>query len=332
MKKSLLSPIVTLGSPYGIGYEIALRSYHLEKSLIDNQTVFIGSKRMLDLFNKDITYINLPVECISYSKGKSFNFTSNNFKLIDIDNQKGAIKSLNDITPEIDGYIAYNSISIAAELIDKGLFSSMVTLPVSKSNINITDKKFKGHTEFLMSLWKEKNVFMTFISDKLNVFLLSTHISLKKVPSYIKSIDLEYALSKAVKLSEQMKVFKPLCLLGLNPHAGEGGLIGNDELKWDQIVNKINNKSKIEIVGPVPSDTAFTEFNRQKYGFYVALYHDQGLIPFKMLSFDDGVNLSYGMKYIRTSVDHGTAVDLIGKNKASITSFINAYELAKILT
>lgn len=129
---------------------------------------------------------------------------------------------------------------------------------------------------------------------------------------------------------KKLKITKPICLLGLNPHAGENGLLGSEELAMKEAVKEMSSKS-INITGPLPADTAFIPSNIDKYGIFIACYHDQGLIPFKMLAFDKGVNLSFGMKYIRTSVDHGTAADLIGTKKADISSFIEAYLLAERL-
>jgi 4-hydroxythreonine-4-phosphate dehydrogenase len=158
--------------------------------------------------------------------------------------------------------------------------------------------------------------------------LLTTHIPLKDVSRSITKDLFIGAINVSLDLIKKLGINKNICVVGINPHAGENGLLGSEENLMKEVLNEINNPL---LVGPIPADTAFLESMRSKFGLYITPYHDQGLIPFKMLSFDDGVNLSFGMKYIRTSVDHGTGVDLIGKKTASINSFLSAYNLARKL-
>lgn len=326
-------PLITLGSPYGIGYEIFLNS--LGNSIYKNKIPFcIGSKTILELFvsmlSKKINYKTITPNKVNTMD--NINVSEIDFILINIDSSKTKIKDIRSISDELDAVIAYKSIYIGSELIKQGIFGSIVTLPVSKKNISLIDQTFMGHTEFFKERWNEKIVFMTFISDKMNILLLTHHIPLKQVSRKITITLVKKALKAALKLKEQMKITKDICVLGLNPHAGENGLLGNEEMKILKTINKFNIKNNSNIVGPIPSDTAFIDSNIKKYGLYIACYHDQALIPFKTFAFKDGVNLSFGMKYVRTSVDHGTAVDIIGKNIASIDSFINAYKLAVILS
>ncbi|HOV14747.1 MAG TPA: 4-hydroxythreonine-4-phosphate dehydrogenase PdxA, partial [Spirochaetota bacterium] len=225
--------------------------------------------------------------------------------------------------------IAYNTIKEAGILVKNGKFKSITTLPVTKESINLIDKDFYGHTEFYQKLWDEKKVFMTFVSEKMNLLLLTTHIPLKDVSSHLNKELLESGINIALEMRDRLGLSKKICLLGLNPHAGENGLLGDEEFVFKEVLKKFDS-SKIE--GPIPSDTAFIPYNLNKYSIFIAVYHDQGLIPFKMVAFDDGVNLSFGMKYIRTSVDHGTGIGLIGKKSANTKSFENAYNLAFKLT
>lgn len=320
------SPIITLGSPIGIGYEIFLLSIQNKTPISEQYVYCIGSQRILNYF---IKLLKFEIHYDLADKNNNIISKSNesSFMLINIDEKNNTIDDIFCLSAEEDGEIALKSIIIAAHLIEDGFYSSMVTLPVSKENINIIDPHFKGHTEYLMNLWNEKTVYMTFISEKINILLLTTHIPLSEVPETINKTVIEKGLRYASLLTAKTGIKKNICLLGLNPHAGENGLLGKEELFMKNVVEKLNNEG-IPIEGPIPADTAFTKKSIEKYGIFVANYHDQGLIPFKMLSFDTGVNLSFGMKYIRTSVDHGTARDLIGKKQADITSFINAYTLA----
>ncbi|HNZ26278.1 MAG TPA: 4-hydroxythreonine-4-phosphate dehydrogenase PdxA [Spirochaetota bacterium] len=319
-------PIISLGSPYGIGYEIFLRS--LSTDIYKNAKPFcVGSVSALKSFCKlldinckfnEYQLNNLNISAIDDGK---------DFSIINIDDRSFDMP-INAIDDKMDGKIALDTIKLTADLVKEGYFNSVVTLPVSKKNINIYDKNFTGHTEFYQKKWNEKQVFMTFVSNKINLLLLTTHIPLKDVSRSITKDLFIGAINVSLDLIKKLGINKNICVVGINPHAGENGLLGSEENLMKEVLNEINNPL---LVGPIPADTAFLESMRSKFGLYITPYHDQGLIPFKMLSFDDGVNLSFGMKYIRTSVDHGTGVDLIGKKTASINSFLSAYNLARKL-
>lgn len=323
-------PLITLGSPNGIGYEVFLLSRVKENPLKGRKLVCIGSNRVMQLFMK-IIGVTFSYRVVKSVCGCPSDF-SEDFLLIDVDTDSTTIDCLEKITPFVDGEIAFRTIRAGAIMVEKGYFSSLVTLPVSKENINLIEPSFKGHTEYLQELWKQERVYMTFISKRLNVLLLTTHVALAEVAELINEETVFTGLTYAVELVNRMKLKKNICLLGLNPHAGENGLLGQEEFFMKQIVKDFSTNREIKIIGPVPADTAFTPLQIEKYGLYVTHYHDQGLIPFKMLAFEDGVNLSFGMKYIRTSVDHGTARDLIGKKKVNINSFVEAYLLAEKLS
>jgi len=321
--------VITLGSPFGIGYEIFIRTF-FETTLFKNKKpVCIGSSIILDFYLK---MLNLKIDYYVINNENDLKFVLKNsnsintsFFIINIDDINTKTEKLEDISPYIDGLIAYKSIKYAAQLVKEKIFKGVVTLPVNKKNINLIDNNFTGHTEFFRDFWEQKDVFMCFISKKINILLITTHIPLVKVSENLNEKNVENAILNAISLKERLNLKKEICFLGLNPHAGEQGLLGYEEIWIKKIIDKINEKfKKVIIIGPIPADTAFTKRNINKYSIFIALYHDQGLIPFKMLAFEDGVNLSFGMDYIRTSVDHGTGVDLIGKKIASLKSFINA--------
>jgi len=321
-------PLISLGSPLSIGYEIFLKS--LKNPVFKNNIpVCTGSENNLNFFAK---LLNLKIKYIIIDKNKlneiDIKNKNSDFYLINTDDNKYIIKSISSINEKIDGYNALKAINTAADMVGKDKFKSLVTMPVNKKNINIFDKNFFGHTEYFQKKWQEKEVYMTFISKKLNVILLTTHIPLNEVSKQITAQNINALLKASVKLSCKLNFKKGIMFLGFNPHAGENGLIGDEDLLIKKTIEKFNQKYKKNIAGPVPADTAFIKSNINKYDLYISCYHDQGLIPFKMLSFNDGVNLSFGMSFIRTSVDHGTAPDIIGKNVAESGSFINAYKLA----
>lgn len=320
-------PIISLGSPYGIGYEIFLRSLSTD-IYKDVKPFCVGSVNILKSFCK-LLDINCKFNEYKFDDLEKITINDNkDFSIINIDEYSSNV-AINTINENMDGKIAFDTINMTADLVKNGYFNSVVTLPVSKKNINIFDKTFTGHTEFYQKRWNEKQVFMTFISDKINLLLLTTHIPLKDVTKAITKDLLIDAINTSLDLVKKLNINKKICVVGINPHAGENGLLGDEENMMKEVLNEMNNPI---LVGPIPADTAFLESMRSKFGLYITPYHDQGLIPFKMLSFDDGVNLSFGMKYIRTSVDHGTGVDLIGKKTAGINSFLSAYNLALKLT
>lgn len=326
-------PLISLGSLKSIGYEIFLTSVN-KKIFKKNTPVCIGSKKNTDYFIKLLKY---KTAYSSYTfedfiKADNPSIKKNDFILINIDKNNTDFNNINDISDKTDGIYALETLNKAAFLIKNNFFLSVVTLPVNKKNINLTDKKFYGHTEFFQKKWGQSKVFMTFISKKINIMLLTTHIPLKKVYKFITPAKINSMLETSVILKNKLKLNKKTCFQGFNPHAGENGLIGKEDLIIKKAVENFNKTSEFKIDGPMPADTSFIKSNLKKYDLFLSCYHDQGLIPFKMLSFNDGVNLSFGMDYIRTSVDHGTAVDLIGKKTADITSFKNAYKLACLLS
>ena len=204
----------------------------------------------------------------------------------------------------------------------EGLFSAMATGPMSKS-------KKMGHTEILKEVTGTKNLFMAFIGAQFSTVSSTGHIPLKEVSKSLSLSLLKTALSRGHELSKKINNKKPIALLGLNPHAGEFGLIGKEEITLLKPLLKWAKSSRIPVIGPLPPDTAFTAEMQSKFSVYLGLYHDQVLIPFKAIhGFKDGVHLTLGLDFVRTSVDHGTAKDIVGKNKAHHESMQKAIEWA----
>lgn len=202
--------------------------------------------------------------------------------------------------------------------------SALVTAPLSKTLILKSGLKDIGHTDILKRVTGSKNVYMTFLGTNLRVLLGSGHIPLSEVPAYWNRPRMNFALTAALKLRKALNLKKPIGVLGLNPHAGESGLLGREEKTWlNQVLRATRN-----VDGPLVPDAAFKPKLRDRYSIFVALYHDQGLIPFKTLHGDSGVHISWGLPFVRTSVDHGTAKDIFGKNKANPQSMIDALKWA----
>jgi 4-hydroxythreonine-4-phosphate dehydrogenase len=199
--------------------------------------------------------------------------------------------------------------------------SGLCTAPLSKTLILESGYSEIGHTELLKSLTPRSKIFMTFLGSSFNVALLTAHIPTSTATKSIDYKALNSLINNLQSLNSHRKDKRPIAVLGMNPHAGEGGIIGRLELKLSRFIESFGG----EVVGPLVPDAAFLGQNLQKYSFFVALYHDQGLIPFKMAHGQDcGVHLSLGLPFVRTSVDHGTAKDIFGKNKANPGSMVDA--------
>lgn len=203
---------------------------------------------------------------------------------------------------------------------------ALVTGPLSKPEIKKAGLKDLGHTEILSRVSGVKELYMSFWGKHFNVVLITGHLPLMDAhkdysPAKINSAIL--LMKSAMTRLDSKRSKRPMALLGLNPHAGDQGLIGSHEIQNEKQLDLLG------VEGPLPADSAFIESNFKKYGAFLAAYHDQGLIPFKLLhGFDSGVHVTLGLPFLRTSVDHGPAKDLFGKNKAAIGSMKSAIEMA----
>jgi 4-hydroxythreonine-4-phosphate dehydrogenase len=208
---------------------------------------------------------------------------------------------------------------------------ALVTGPISKENIISINNTFSGHTEFIQQKTNSKEVLMLLASDQLKVALTTTHIPLKNVS---KKITKELIISKAITLNkglkEKFKIKNPIIkLLGLNPHSGEGGKIGKEEVDIVIPAVKELRKKKINISYPISADTAFTKKNLKETDAFLGMYHDQVLPVIKALSFGNAINVTLGVPITRTSVDHGVALDIAGSGKADTSSLKEAIKAAK---
>jgi 4-hydroxythreonine-4-phosphate dehydrogenase len=225
------------------------------------------------------------------------------------------------------GYI-YIERSIQAAL--AGKIDGVVTAPIHKESLNLSGVKFPGHTEIFTALTKAKRSCMMLYSDKITVSMVTTHIGYHEVPKKISTERVLNVIELTAATMKQILQREPrIGVCGLNPHAGEHGLFGNREEEiFVEPAVKMARKKKINAEGPLVPDAVFTTNQRKKYDAIVCLYHDQGHIPFKMLAFDTGVNITLGLPIIRTSVDHGTAFDIAWQGKADATSLYSAIKVA----
>ena len=306
MTKFFISP----GDPAGIGPEVTLKALSKKKK-IQNNFILAGDK---NLYQNLISQNNLDLNLIeedSDDKGVIFK----HFPLE---------KNVSIGNPDIDNanYII-DILSHGALGCLKNEFKGLITGPINKELINQSGFEFSGHTEFLADISNVKKVVMLLMNTKLKIALLTTHIPLSEVPSKISKKNLEETISIISDEFENIwKIKNPsVCLLGLNPHAGEGGYIGHEE---KDILKPYVNSSPKNVYGPISADTAFIEDNIKKYDVILAMYQDQGLPVIKSMGFGNTLNVTLGLPFIRISVDHGTAYEIAGKNKADFSSMDEA--------
>ena len=297
---------VSAGDPDGIGYDLCAL---LHKKQLNFHVVIYGNEEILQSRAKLLGLKNLHNEKIT---------------ICDVKNNKN-IKNPRELVLE--------SIKSAAESCIQKKSAALVTLPVNKEKLSISQSLFTGHTEYIAEfLQAPKEPIMTFVGNKKQIVAThTTHMSLLNAIKKVKKNSLINKLQLLhYSLKKQLKIKNPKILVtGLNPHAGENKLFGDEESK--HITPAINTLRKLDICidGPTPADTALIKNNMKKYDCIYYMYHDQALCAFKALFFDTGVNLTLGLPVIRTSVDHGTAEELVGKKeKISIKSFLNALNIA----
>ncbi|MEM7681124.1 MAG: 4-hydroxythreonine-4-phosphate dehydrogenase PdxA [Planctomycetota bacterium] len=227
-----------------------------------------------------------------------------------------------------------DAISAARRSPADGGIDALVTGPISKSAWAMAGfGRYPGHTEFLQARTKSRRAVMMFESPGLRVALASVHLPLMDLRNYLTIGRVFDAIDLGVEACRRMGVERPrVGVAGLNPHAGEDGLFGDEERRLIQPAIEMARSSGADVQGPFPADTLFTPNRLSRFDLIVAMYHDQGLIPVKMLAFDQAVNVTLGLPVIRTSVDHGTAYDLVGQNKANPGSMRAALQLAIRLT
>ncbi len=228
----------------------------------------------------------------------------------------------------VGAQLAWEAMQVAAEGTAAGEFAGVVTGPVSKAQLAAVGYPYPGQTEFFAAAWGGEPV-MGFRSDRLRVTLATWHIPLADVPRALTAPVIERAVRAAVRLAEADGVASPrVAVCGLNPHAGEGGVLGTEE---HDTIDPVLNRLRVEFPGlsvALPGDTVFGRALRGEFDAVVAMYHDQGLGPLKTIDFDNAVNVTLGLPHVRTSPDHGTAFGIAGQGVASSTSFARAVDLA----
>ena len=299
MKKKIS---ISVGDLNGVGIEIALKAH------------------------SEISKLCEPVYCINkYMLGQAA-------KLLDIDIPDdfkiSFVDGDFDIKPAevsgASGRYSFDSFMHAVRLAEIKQTDAVVTMPINKEAWMMSGLKYKGHTDALRLYFKQDAIMMLGC-EQMYVALFTEHIALKDVVSFI-----EYKKLKQFFMDLHSSLLKEkIAVLGLNPHAGDNGVLGNEELRITKAIKSANAKIGFEqFIGPIVPDIAFTPHFRENYKYFVAMYHDQGLAPLKALYFDESINVSLNLPIVRTSVDHGTAFDIAYKKEAKTLSYINAVKSA----
>ena len=320
MKRNKIRVGITQGDINGIGYEVIIKSLTDPRMLEICTPIVYGSPKVA-AYHKKV----LNAEAFNFYQVRS---------AIEADHNKVNIINCCDDNVRVElgknseaaGEAAYQALEQAVSDLKADLIDVLVTAPVNKENIQSEQFKFPGHTEYLAQHFEVENPLMLLISEGLRVGVVTGHVPLKDVPQKITK---ELVVSKLKTLHKALVMdfaatSPRIAVLGLNPHAGDNGVIGNEEN--DVIIPAIKAVSEygITALGPYPADGFFGSGQHTKFDAVLAMYHDQGLIPFKALTFDKGVNYTAGLPVVRTSPGHGTAFDIAGEDKASHVSFTEA--------
>lgn len=312
---------ITCGDLNGIGLELIIEILSEPAMLNHCIPVIFCSSKVINYYKK-----SLEAHSFNYTNIKNFNQL--NPKQINIFNCWEEEVPLNPGTlTDEGGKYAVRSLEVATQCLKDGDIDVMVTAPIHKANTQTPHFDFVGHTPYLQSFFQTKDILMILYEYDFRVTLMSEHVPLQEVPKLITGQRVMEKLELIeTTLRRDFDIGHPkIAVLGLNPHAGDQGVIGNEETEiLLPVINQFNERSTARAFGPYSADGFFARGYHQKFDMVLAMYHDQGLVPFKSMSRGYGVNYTAGLPVIRTSPDHGVAYDLVGKKLADPTSFRNA--------
>jgi len=324
MSKHKIKIGISHGDINGIGYEVIMKTL-MDPRLLEMCTPIVyGSPKVAAYHRKALNINNFNFNNIQ-NASEADPRRANIINCID-DNIRVELGK----SSELAGEASYMALERSVNDLKAGEIDALITAPINKDNIQSDKFNFPGHTEFLAQQFGTNNYLMLMVSELMKIGVVTTHVPLSRVPQLItKEAILNKLRIMDRSLEQDFSVKSPrIAVLGLNPHAGDGGLLGTEER--DLIIPAIEQAKKegILALGPYPSDGFFGSGDYTKFDAILAMYHDQGLTPFKLASFDKGVNYTAGLPFIRTSPAHGTAFDIAGEDKASPDSFREALYLA----
>lgn len=311
---------ISCGDVNGIGIELIIKTFSDNRILEHCTPVIFASNKLINFYRKTLPELNL-----NYSSTKEFNRI--NHKQVNLFN---CWEEEIQVTPgqltETGGKYAILSLQTAVAALKQKQIDGLVTAPIHKKNIQSAEFNFTGHTPYLKEMFGVKDVVMMLCAGDFRVALVTEHVPVGEVAKHITK---EKILSKLVLINQSLQkdfgIEKPkIAVLGLNPHAGDEGLIGNEEETIIKPAIKEAKNNNMLVVGPYSADAFFARRSFERFDAVLAMYHDQGLIPFKTLATGEGVNFTAGLPAVRTSPDHGVAFDIAGKDKADPSSFMTA--------
>ncbi len=313
---------ISIGDFNGVGIEVILKTF-LDKRMLDFCTpIIFGSSKLISSY-KNAIHLDIPINGIKNVEKA----LSGKINILNIWNEDVPLDLGNP--SEKSGEYAFKSLEAATDALVKNEIDVLVTAPINKDNIQSDTFKFPGHTEYLESKINGESL-MILMTENLRIGLITGHIPVAKISEEItpelinKKVEILYKT-----LVEDFAISKPkIAILGLNPHCGDNGVIGDEDTEIViPTIKEIQEKGKL-VYGPYAADSFFGSNSYKQFDAILAMYHDQGLAPFKTLSFGEGVNFTAGLDEVRTSPDHGTAYEIAGKNKANINSFKEAVFMA----
>ncbi|MDV3428129.1 MAG: 4-hydroxythreonine-4-phosphate dehydrogenase PdxA [Bacillota bacterium] len=316
---------ITMGDPCGIGAEVILKAFKTKPEIMENSIVF-GSFELLKFYNAkfEMEY--------NFNKIKSIqDFKSGNINVFDPYPVRADEITIGKVSA-LGGKCAFLYVKSAIDFALEKKITSVVTAPLNKEALHLAGYNYAGHTEIFAEFAHGDSYAMLLWSDKLKAIHASTHISLRNACDNVskqRTMDVIHLANETLKKTGYEN--PRIAVAGLNPHAGENGLFGDEEIK--EIIPGISacQAEGINVSGPIAPDTVFLRAYKGEFDIVVAQYHDQGHIPLKLLAFDSGVNITVGLDVIRTSVDHGTAFDIAGTMTAREDSILKAIEIGKML-
>lgn len=304
---------ITMGDPAGVGPEIIVKAFAQEDIYKICNPLVIGDRAVIKKVIKTI----------------GMDFDPDNIEILNLNEIKNPEHLLIGKPSEESGRASFSYIRKAVELYRLGIIEAIVTAPITKLSLRMAGLPWLGHTDMLAALTDTEDYAMAFYSDSLKIILATIHVTLREVPYLIKKEKIIKTVFFAKKACDMLQIENPkIAVCGLNPHAGEEGIIGREEI--DEIIPAIKEARAfgIDVSGPYSADSLFFRASKGEFDMVVAMYHDQALAPFKLLAFDRGVNFTVGLPFIRTSPDHGTGYDIAWQGKAEPTSLLEAIKLA----
>uniref|UniRef100_A0A7C4ELE4 4-hydroxythreonine-4-phosphate dehydrogenase PdxA n=1 Tax=Thermodesulfovibrio aggregans TaxID=86166 RepID=A0A7C4ELE4_9BACT len=302
-----------MGDPAGVGPEIIVKAFAQEDIYKICNPLVIGDREVIKKVIKAI----------------GMDFNPDNIEILNLNEIKNPEHILIGKPSEESGRASFSYIRKAVELYRLGIIEAIVTAPITKLSLRMAGLPWLGHTDMLAALTDTEDYAMAFYSEPLKVILATIHVPLKEVPHLIKKEKVIKTIFFAKKACDMLQIENPkIAICGLNPHAGEEGLMGREEI--EEIIPAIKEARAfgINVSGPYPADSLFFRASKGEFDIVVGMYHDQALAPFKLLAFDRGVNFTVGLPFIRTSPDHGSGYDIAWQGKAEPTSLIEAIKLA----